>query len=83
MTVAELITLLQQHDPDAIVTGDANDYVEPYDGVSVRAGWYCPGLLSNGGDDFWADGERCSSWPDGVYHPRPEDRRAIHIGPEG
>jgi hypothetical protein len=78
MTVAELIAKLQACDPAAVVATPGVNYPELLDGVQVVGGWFCPGLLRDGGDDFWGDDERCST-PEGVYQPRPEDVRAVYL----
>lgn len=79
MTVAELIAKLQACDPAAVVAAPGADHPALLEDARVESGWFCPGLLDDGGDDFWGDGERCSSFPEGVYRPRPEDVRAVYL----
>lgn len=78
MTVAELIAKLQACDPAAVVAAPGANCPELLEDADVESGWFCPGLLLDSGDDFWGDGERCST-PEGVYQPRPEDVRAVYL----
>jgi hypothetical protein len=78
VTVAELIAKLQECDPDALVVGPGEDGPALLEGASVKSGWWCPELVSGHIDDFWGDGDRCST-PSGVYEPRPQDGRAVYI----
>jgi hypothetical protein len=79
MTVAELIAKLQECDPNALVAGSGDDGPALLEETSVKSGWWCPALLTDGYDDFWGEGERCSSTPSGVYEPRPQDFRAVYL----
>lgn len=78
MTVAELIAKLQECDSDAVIGAPGHLGPELIEDAQVSIGWWCPGLLHDGRDDFWEDGERCAT-AEGVYQPRPQDVRAVYL----
>jgi hypothetical protein len=79
VTVSELIAELRGCEPDAVIVGTTDAGAGLLD--TIRTGWYAPELVVDGSNDFWADGAHCTSWDDGVYHPRPKDQRAVHLSP--